>query len=165
MKLRQLNKSDLQKIMEWRNEQMLILRQYKPLTMYNQEQWWEKLSTDPHQIIFGIEDEPGDLIGYCGLVYIDWVNQRAEMSMIFKTIYSHDMEKHKEAIELLLEYAFEDINLNKITVEFFEARVGNYGLMIKEVGFVHEGTLREHTNLKTNYIYSILKKEWEQTRR
>ena len=164
MKLKALEIKDLEKIKQWRNEQMYILRQSKPLTMHNQVEWYKKISTDPNQRIFGIVDKFGDLIGYCGFVYIDWKNKHAEMSMVFKTKKATDMVLHKEAINLLLRIAFESLNLNKIYVEYYDLREEDYGIMIQDMGFHNDGILRQHNyeggEYQNSNIYSILKKEW-----
>ena len=69
-----LDKIFLPKLKKWRNLQIEVLRQYKPLTHYDQEKWFEKLSGSENQVLFGIAfsemDEEKVLIGYCGITNI-----------------------------------------------------------------------------------------------
>ena len=71
-------------IMQWRNEQIDILRQKQPLTKERQEQYFAitvaNLFTQekPEQLLFSFL-ENGVLIGYGGLVHIDWESKNAEI--------------------------------------------------------------------------------------
>jgi hypothetical protein len=87
LKLVPIRDEDKYSIMKWRNEQIAILRQKSPLTKENQEKYFkevvEKLfETDqPSQLLFSFL-EKGNLIGYGGLVHIDWENKNAEISFL-----------------------------------------------------------------------------------
>src|SRR5687767_2986917 len=77
-------------IMQWRNEQIDILRQKRPLTREEQERYFvdviEKLFTSEHpeQLLFSVLENK-ILIGYGGLVHIDWDSGNAEISFITAT--------------------------------------------------------------------------------
>ena len=79
-----LEKRHLEKLKEWRNTQMAILRQWKSLTDMDQEKWFEGISERKDEVLFSILvfEESGDerFIGYCGLVNIDYINRRGEVS-------------------------------------------------------------------------------------
>jgi RimJ/RimL family protein N-acetyltransferase len=69
----------------------------------------------------------------------------------------------KEAVNLILKFAFNKVNLNKVylrTSERFKKAI----VLYKKIGFIKEGILREHyyTNgvYENKIIYSILKKEF-----
>lgn len=77
-------------IMRWRNEQIDILRQGDFLTEEIQNNYFNnvviKLFDDkkPKQILFSyLKDKK--LIGYGGLVHIDWENKNAEISFLLDT--------------------------------------------------------------------------------
>src|SRR5690554_7644655 len=74
-------------IMKWRNEQIYHLRQSKPLTLEDQNHYFNNIVTklfgqeQPTQILFSCLE--GDrCIGYGGLVHINWLDKNAEVSFI-----------------------------------------------------------------------------------
>lgn len=168
-----LEKRHLEKLKEWRNAQMNVLRQWKPLTDYNQERWFELISTSDTQVIFSIItfDKNGDeqFIGYCGLVYIDYINRRAELSFLVdpervsnKKVYAEDLVA---ALKILCKYGFNELNLHKIYTETFEIESRQYHIEILErFGFKKDGILREHQFINGKYcdshIHSILREEF-----
>ena len=166
-----LEKSHLEKLKEWRNAQMNVLRQWKPLTIYNQEKWFQEISEDINQTIFSIVifDKNGNekFIGYCGLVNIDHINKRAELSFLIKPERTSKREVYQEdftaALRVLCEYGFNQLNFNKIFTETFSFR--KYQIEILEkFGFRKDGILREHQYVNGKYwdsiIHSMLRSEF-----
>lgn len=167
-----LKEEYLNKIQRWRNRQMEILRQYRPLTSFNQKQWYAEAMGDERQILFGlVSTESGqnsNLIGYCGLVYIDQKNRRAEISFLVEPERARDKKIYREdflaSLFMLNRYAFEELNLIKVYAETFEFR--NYHIeLLEEFGFQLEGKLRRHHFTKgkywDSYIHSFLSEEWD----
>lgn len=166
-----LEKPHLEKLREWRNAQMNVLRQWKPLTDHNQEKWFQEISEAVNQVVFSIVtfDKDGNerFIGYSGLVYIDHINKRAEISFLVdperaskRGIYKEDFTA---ALRALCEYGFNQLNLNKIFAETFEFRKYHIEILEK-FGFKRDGVLREHQYVNGKYwdsiIHSILKSEF-----
>ena len=161
----------LERIMNWRNSQMPILRQNRPLTMYNQHKWYKTISSDEKQIIFGVVHYPNDgeeqLIGYCGLTNINFKNRTAEISFLvsperltnIKT-YASDFTS---VLFMLSEYSFQTLNLNKLFTETFSFRKVHISTLL-EFGFILEGKLRQHNYENGKYhdshMHSILRQEW-----
>ncbi|HEY1037870.1 MAG TPA: GNAT family N-acetyltransferase [Bacteroidia bacterium] len=77
-------------ILEWRNAQIDILRQQTPLSKEQQDNYFKTVIADlfiqeqPKQILFSFL-ENGKLIGYGGLVHIDWENKTGEISFLTET--------------------------------------------------------------------------------
>ncbi|MBL7911102.1 MAG: GNAT family N-acetyltransferase [Bacteroidia bacterium] len=77
-------------ILNWRNTQIKILRQQAPLTKEQQDIYFKTTvaqlfeETTPDQLLFSFL-EKGKLIGYGGLVHIDWKNKSAEISFLTET--------------------------------------------------------------------------------
>ena len=76
--------------MKWRNEQIYHLRQKRPLSADDQENYFANVvnklfdQDKPEQILFSFLQ--GDTcIGYGGLVHINWVDNNAEISFIMDT--------------------------------------------------------------------------------
>jgi len=86
-----LRQEDRYDIMKWRNEQIYHLRQNKPLTKKDQDLYYQTVvdklyeNERPDQILFSfLEGEK--LIGYGGLVHINWIDKNAEISFIMETV-------------------------------------------------------------------------------
>ena len=167
-----LSKEHLSKLKAWRNSQMDILRQWKPLTEYNQEKWFQKISQDNTQVIFAImikKEKNMQLIGYCGITNIDFINRWGEISFLADPIRTQDEELYREdfisVLYMLCQYGFEKINLNKLFTETFSFRK-NHIKILEDFGFHLDGILREHKFLNGKYqdsvIHSILHSEWTQ---
>lgn len=145
-------------IMEWRNEQIYHLRQDKPLTLENQENYFNNIvsklfdQVQPNQILFSFL-ENGECIGYGGLVHINWIDRNAEISFIMQT----KLEKERfseiwcEYLCLLKQAAFKDLNLQKIFTYAFDVRPHLYSPLLKS-GFYEEARLKEHCFFDNKYI-------------
>ena len=169
-----LERKDIAMIKDWRNRQMMILRQSKPLTDTDQEEWYRNLSRDDSQIVFGLrfnEGESDHLVGYCALVRMDSISKRAELSFLVnptraesKDLYKNDMIS---ALALLCRYGFEEIQLHKIYTETFEFRK-NHISILEDFGFVKEGVLRSHQYKSGKFLdsvlHSMLDVEWKSIR-
>jgi len=122
---------DIEKIRTWRNEQVKVLRHNHPISyneqiLYYKNNVWNECNQDyPSQILlsFHLNDV---LIGYGGLVHINWKSMIAEMSFLLETSrtknksnYQNDMKKF---ISILTLIAFDRLNFKKITTESFNFR-------------------------------------------
>lgn len=69
-----------------------------------------------------------------------------------------------EAVEALLEYGFNQLNLNRIFAASFTSNPGSWRVMEK-IGLKYEGTLKQHVARFGNYYdlayYGLLKDEYE----
>ncbi len=166
--LTSLQHSDLEQIRVWRNTQMAVLRQYKPLTEKNQEDWWNSLATDSKSILFAIiSANNDDLIGYCGLTNLDFLSSRAEISFLTKNGNDASQEYRRtflETLNMLCIFAFQKLKLNRLFTETYGFRKDHIKIL-EEFGFVKEGVLREHVfkegSFTNSEIHSILRKEFE----
>ena len=77
-------------IMKWRNEQIYHLRQNKPLTEIDQDNYFKNVIQTlfsqnlPDQVLFSFLKNDV-CIGYGGLVHINWTDKNAEISFIMDT--------------------------------------------------------------------------------
>ena len=96
----------------------------------------------PTSIIFGIETD-GKLIGLTSLDKINWISRNAHISIAIYDTTFWGKGIGEEATKLLLEYAFEYLNLYKINLEVYEYNERAIKLY-KKIGFKEEGKLREN---------------------
>ena len=151
--LRAIEHDDLASFLEWRNKPNLRrnFREYKELSFSNQENWFNNIVLNsPNHIMFSIVNlENGELIGACGLNYIDWLNI--------------DEKFAPDATKLLLDYGFNELNLHRIYVEIYDIDVKKQKLL-EDLNFTFDGLLREThwTEGKwcNSLFYSILKNEY-----
>jgi len=171
-KLVALRYKDRYQIMEWRNEQMYHLRQTKKLTKIDQDNYFNKhvksfyASENPSNILFSFLHKD-ILIGYGGLVHIDWKNMKTEISFLLNTKIKQDKIKYsvsfKSFLDLIKKVSFEELKLNKIFSETYSFRTNQIKELEKN-GFVLEGTHRENVCIDSDTFYdsifhSILKKD------
>jgi RimJ/RimL family protein N-acetyltransferase len=107
------------------------------------------------------EDEP---LGVIGLTNVSEANASAELSIIV----GHPDDRRRgygtEAIDLLLRYAFETLNLNRVGLSAFDFNVEAIAAYDK-LGFVVEGRFRQAIKRRSGFhdaiLMSILRAEWE----
>ena len=125
-------KEDIEKIRNWRNQQIKVLRQDKPISYneqihyYESNVWSEYHQDYPNQILLSFHLN-NNLIGYGGLVHINWKSMIAEMSFLVETIrtknpdiYYNDM---KNFILILKLIALNELKMCKIITETYSHRL------------------------------------------
>ena len=121
-KLLSVRPEDIQSIRQWRNAQINVLRQDAEISPESQEQYyareiWPTMQEDcPRQILFSFLHRQ-KLIGYGGLVYIDWQAKKAEVSVLFD-LTDRSEEQYTEQLcaylTLLKQAAFGDLGLHRL---------------------------------------------------
>lgn len=145
-----LRDEDKYRIMQWRNEQIEILRQKEPLTKSEQEHYFATVVDNlfevdkPNQLLFSYLKK-GELIGYGGLVHIDWDNRNAEISFLLETERSNGKEEFvfhwSNYLQILKKVAFEDVFLKRIYTYAYDMRPLLYKALESE-GFIEEQRLK-----------------------
>jgi RimJ/RimL family protein N-acetyltransferase len=168
-KLVPVREEDRFKILRWRNEQIDILRQKEFLNEEKQNWYFENVIKNlfeiayPEQLLFSLL-ENDSLIGYGGLVHIDWESRNAEISFLIETernasqkIFESDF---RSFLEMIVQIAFNALKFTKIhtTVFGIDQRIA-YRKIIEAYGFEEEGRLRDHIfingGLRDVFIYSL----------
>jgi RimJ/RimL family protein N-acetyltransferase len=148
---------DRMAILKWRNEQVYHLRQDKPLTESDQENYFNTVinklfvQEKPNQLLFSyIKD--GICVGYGGLVHINWIDKNAEISFVMDTKLEKEyFSKHwKIFLKLIEQVAFIELNFHKVFTFAFDLRSHLYA-PIEDSGFVKEATLKEHCFFNRTY--------------
>lgn len=153
-----IRKEDRYKIMRWRNEQIYHLRQAKPLSKKDQDLYFETVVENlfaqekPDQILFSFLKEE-ELIGYGGLVHINWRDKNAEISFIMDTELEVDyfIDNWVIFLQLIERVAFNDLDLHKIFTYAFDIRPKLY-TALEKAGFGLEAELKEHCFFEEKFI-------------
>lgn len=103
-------------------------------------------------------------IGNITLHYMDSQNRNAEIGILIGEKQYHGQGLGKEATALLIDHAFNRLNLHKITTGMVGDNIPSKK-MFENLGFVQEGNLREQFYLKGRYLdslrYGLLASEWQ----
>jgi RimJ/RimL family protein N-acetyltransferase len=152
---------DMSHIMKWRNEQSTALRNNQKLTKKKQDEYFKNniLPTfsqkQPTQMLFSFFFNQ-KLIGYGGLVHIDWKNQNAEISFLLATDRNKPQQYTKEFmafLQLIIQVASQT-SLKKIYTNGYSNR--KYAFKALPLcGFVQEGILKKH-KLINGKFYDII---------
>lgn len=166
-KLVPIRYEDRYKIMQWRNEQMYHLRQAEPLTRKKQDAYFENVvaklfeQDKPSQILFSFLKN-NELIGYGGLVHINWVDKNAEVSFLMNTALESDFFEVNWLgyLKMIEDLGFNSLNFQKLYVYAFDLRPNLYQTLEKGAYFL-DARLKNHCFFNGEYkdvvIYSKLK--------
>lgn len=167
LRLRAITLDDLDAIKEWINDpevtRGLLVGRY-PMTDETERQWIEdKMKATSSETLFTIETKSGDYVGGISLFKIHPVEHHAELGIVIGDKSKWSRGYATEAMELIIEYGFNQLNLNMIYlgVVAFNKRAA---ALYKRVGFVEEGRLRQRVYRDGSYhdelSMSMLKTEW-----
>ena len=164
--LRLMEEKDVPYKVEWINnpEFRHTLNFDYPLSEIGTRKWLQSVAGNPTRKDFIVCDKETDTpIGYGGLIGIDYKNSKAESYMGIGNLNYQGKGLGVEIREVLLNYAFDELNLNKVYAYVWEENQPMLELN-KKVGFKIEGLLREdilsHGELRSRYIMGILKDEY-----
>ena len=153
--LRPLDKEkDLGVVLKWVNDPELrqFVSFFLPLTKKQQEEWFDKRRED--EIVLAIETKQGEFIGTIGLHRIDNRHRTATTGTLIgeKSFWSKGYGT--DAKMILLNYAFNTLNLRKIKSRAFatNSRSVNYS---KKCGYEVEGILKNEYFINGKYVDEI----------
>jgi RimJ/RimL family protein N-acetyltransferase len=143
-RLRALEREDLPHFVQWINdpETRRFMAMRYPLSMTEEEEWWEAYRERRRDPIFAIESDDGEYIGNVGLHDIDHVNRSAELGIIIGHRTYWGRGYGSDAINALLSWAFDSLNLNRVMLRVFDYNrraIRAY----EKCGFLHEGAMRQ----------------------
>ncbi|WP_321419197.1 GNAT family protein [uncultured Methanomethylovorans sp.] len=166
--LRAIERADLPQLLEFRNrpEFRRYFREYRELSMENQNNWYEKMvMNDPKTIMFSIiELENNRLLGACGLCYIDWINKNADFSIYIGVddLYLDD-KFGPDAGSIMARYGFEELGLHRLWAEIYSFDETKK-IFFDKIGFKLEGIHREthwsEGKWHDSLFYSLLNTEY-----
>ncbi len=152
--LEPLRSIDLPIFFEWINDrdQVLFNAPYKPVSEMQHRCWFETIQTRSDVIIFGIHlQKKKKLIGSCQLHNINFIHRNAELQIRIGDIDERGHGYGYEAVTLLLDFAFKDLNLVRVYLQAFSSNVKAIQLYEK-AGFKQEGLLRQAAHIDGDYL-------------
>jgi len=162
--IRPVQDTDIEAIRLWRNAQINVLRQNRPITMeeqvayYEQQIWPTMTQPQPENLLVAYLKER-QLIGYGGLVHIQWEHRRAEVSfLVDPNRAGNDIIYHEDYLiflMLLKQLAFNDLGFNRIFAETYAIRHTHIAVL-EAAGFRFEGAMKQHVIINSQPVDSIL---------
>lgn len=171
VRLRSFDLSDLDEIMKYWNKmelrRLLGSVDRGPVARSEEEEWikstW-KLRQERKAYTFAIETiTDTKLIGGTGLFNTDWTSRSAEAGISIYNPKYWGKGYGVESLNLILSFAFQDLNLNRVGLEVFDFNRRAHKCYLK-VGFKEMGKKREARFIEGQYhdsiLMDILRGEW-----
>lgn len=146
IRLRALRREDSELLYKWINCRELVIHNapFYPISELEHVAWMESMLLErSDRVIFVIEELEGSkTIGTCQLFDIDVRHRSAELQIRIGDEEYQSKGYGVEAITLLCNFGFEDINLHRIHLHVFEKNIRAIKAYEK-CGFEKEGLLRQ----------------------
>jgi RimJ/RimL family protein N-acetyltransferase len=170
VRLTAVNPADMAAISRWWHDSD-FLRHYNtlPAAPRNEDQLSRRFDlsqTSPDTFLFAIRllDEE-DIIGLLEFDGVDWTNRTTFVSIGIGEPRHRGQGYGREAMELGLIFAFNELNLYRVCLTVFSYNAPAIALY-ERLGFTREGTYREHLERDGRrhdmYLYGLLRPEWQQ---
>lgn len=169
--MRSFELSDLDEIMKYWNSlelrRLLGNMDRGPVARNQEEEWikdtW-KLRQERKAFLFAVETiTDNKLIGGTGLFKFDWTSRSAEVGISIYNPEYWGKSYGVESLDLILKFAFQDLNLNRVELEVFDFNTRAYKCYLK-VGFKEIGKKRKARFIDGQYhdsiVMDILKDEY-----
>lgn len=157
VRLRPFKDDDYKSIFDWRGDcELRKLAQFHsfPVTEPLEKEWLESIlhSKSDKNISLAIEEiKEKKLIGYFQLKNINWISRVAWLGIIIGDKEARGRGYGKETMQLGKHYAFDILNLRKISLEVLADNKPAITLYQK-LGFEEEGTFKQHFFFDGSYI-------------
>jgi Acetyltransferases, including N-acetylases of ribosomal proteins len=143
--LRPLERADTPLLQTWVNDQDVIrnLLNFRPMNLQGEEEFLDKVTRDPDLLVLGIALRSDDrLIGDVGLHRIQSRDRQAGLGILIGEKAEWSKGYGTEATRLIVRYAFDVLNLNRVWLHVLEDNQRGRRAYEK-VGFKVEGVLRQ----------------------
>lgn len=155
--LRALKKSDSDLILNWMKNDKLryLIGTTFPITELEHENWFQNRMLEKDNRMFVIELENETAIGIVGFKNLDWINSNSELFIYIGNENYWGKGYGKEALKLLINFAFNSLNLHMLYLEVFSYNE-NATKMYEKLGFNQDGILRQSKYQDGQYYDKII---------
>ena len=164
VRLRPLELEDIQYSSTWlAREDIGEIMGYFPMSLHNQVEWFKQATMDRSKFLFAICDHEDRYIGNVALGNINYIDRNADLSVFIADLNRRRGGMGSEAVKILLNFAFNRLNLHKIKVRTSAEYVGAVEFWTK-IGFVEEGVLRsekfQYGKFTNKHLFGMLREEF-----
>lgn len=144
--LRPLEESDAEKLRSWRmhdGTRRAYLGYRFPIVAEAEREWVLRVADPSNRdlVYLGATHEPDGLVGLVNLRDISWIDRTAKLGVLIGPEFQ-GRGFGREAVELVLQYGFGDLNLHRVELEVRGDNDRAIALY-RALGFREEGRLRE----------------------
>jgi diamine N-acetyltransferase len=165
--LRPLERADAPTLVPWVNDPEVsrTILLHRPMNLEAEVAFIDRVNASEHDVVLGVMTKDSDkLIGATGLHHIDFKNRHAAFALSLGDKEEWGKGYGTEATALVVKYAFETLNLNRVWLHVFEYNERAVRVYEK-TGFRREGVLRQDMYREgrywNTYVMAILREEWE----
>ena len=172
VRLRAPERSDLPDFVRWLNtpEVRHGLALYAPMSMAQEEQWFERQLADTREHRFVIDVRDGESWRSIGTIASQRTNVKdanGHFGIQIGEVEAWGQGYGGEAVGLLLDFLFDQVNLHRVEMHVYEYNAKAIRCYEK-LGFVHEGVERQAHFVDGQYCdalrMAILDREWRERR-
>ncbi|MBW8001698.1 MAG: GNAT family N-acetyltransferase [Planctomycetes bacterium] len=158
--LRPIDEEDLLTLFKWRNDPLIMsrTRQWRELSWKEHKSWFDNLDLDKN-LMYGIVssrsdiNEHAELVGVCGLCYIDLINRSAEVSIYIGDSFRRRTGIGSEVLRYLKIKAFDVLGLHRIYAEIYAFNVPGIRLF-EGCSFKCEATISDTVYMEGGWFSS-----------
>jgi [ribosomal protein S5]-alanine N-acetyltransferase len=115
-----------------------------PTTIDQLREYILNVVNNPNAVMFAICDAvTGNHLGNIKIDQFDWVSSTCELGLLIGDKKSWGKGVGTEACQLSISYAFEKLNMRKVSLTVY-ANNPNAIALYEKIGFKHEGRLKDH---------------------
>lgn len=155
-RLRRIERQDIPTFVRWFSDpevrEFLLIN--RPISTAEEERWFERKLEEGSEI-FAIETADGTHIGNIELMDIDSRHRHAELGVVIGEKAYWGQGYGSDAIRTLLRFAFEEMNLHRVSLRVYEDNARGINAYEK-CGFRIEGRLREAIYRKGRYYDELI---------
>ncbi len=161
------NSENINLYIKWLNDPLVrkYARDIVPSRVEDIKRWFEPRDWGmPQFVAFELwHNEDKKSIGHVGLGWVDWINGWANAFMRIGEPSYWNKSIATEAAKMLIDYAFNELNLNKLHGGVCVENIGSWKVAEK-IGFELEGVREDEMYVDGNHLgvktYEVLKEDW-----
>lgn len=169
IKLTPVTRKDLPFLFKWINDRELVLNSapYMPVSEMQHEAWFNTMIEKKDAFLFGIRLLKNDLlIGTCQLHSLHQIHRSCELQIRMGEAQHRGHGYGREAVSLLLGYAFRDLDLHRVFVHVLDGNQTAIKTYL-QAGFTQEGILRKAACINGQYVnvlvMGILREDYDRS--
>lgn len=153
-----LKNEDVTSLFSWINnrDQVLLNAPYEPVHENQHSVWLKHIQKRNDVVIWGVRLQKNEeLIGTCQLHNIHWIHRTAELQIHIGNKEHQGKGYGSEVVELLLTFAFCDLNLHRVNLYVFETNIEAIR-MYERTGFIKEGMMRKAGYINGKWVNILI---------